>query len=128
MKNKTYSIKLPENPNAVFFINGIIARSGKGRIWLWRNIFHMRKTLGQAEGVIQARGGIVNSKEVMLTSWWGNISYLNKFMKTEQHRQWMNYLLNNPEELSLYNETYEPKSSGKYFNDPNGMALLFEKE
>jgi hypothetical protein len=37
----------------------------------------------------------------------------------------MQFLMENPDSLALYNETYQPQHSGKYSHEPQGMATLY---
>jgi hypothetical protein len=65
-----YQINLPENPEAVVFVNGFVSRNRAGFFWMWRKLL-----------------------------WIKNVT-------------------------ANYNETYSPLHSGKYINEPQGMATL----
>ena len=128
MTYELYAVEFPENPQAVCFVNGIIANTGKGKLWMWKNIFTIRRTIGAAEGCFMAKGGICSSSEVMFTSWWKNEEALMNLMKSPAHREWMRYVIDHPEELTLYNEMYHCDRPGKYSKSPRGMALHYPRK
>ncbi|MEH2207201.1 MAG: hypothetical protein V7K53_24540 [Nostoc sp.] len=39
----------------------------------------------------------------------------------------MQFIAKNPQSLCLYNETYSPLHSGKYINEPQGMATIYAR-
>ena len=127
MSTKAYSVKLPESPEAVVFVNGIIARNLPGFLWLWSNLFSMRSITAKAEGNIQVKAGIIGPNEVLLVSYWRSQADLNTFFKDEWHHKMMKYLYSNVENLTLWNETYSPNQPGKYIHEPQAMALAYPK-
>lgn len=128
MNRFAYTIKLPSPSNAIFFVNGIIARNFKGWLWLMRNLFWIRQSVKKSAGCIQSKSGLCNIKEVVMISYWQDEEALKLFFKSPEHRTMMKYFSQNPNSLSLYNETYKPHVSGKYTNEPNGLALLYQKD
>lgn len=122
-----YTVALPEHPEAVVFVNGIIARNIKGWFWLMRHLLWIRKSVTQSPGCIQLKAGVCSVKEVVMVSYWQDAAALKVFFTSEAHRKMMRYFQQHPSELCLYNETYTPQRSGKYTNEPQGMACLFEK-
>lgn len=127
MTTKAYSLNLPENPEAVVFVNGIVARNLPGFLWLWSNLFSMRSLTSKAEGCFQVKAGIIGPNEVLLVSYWHSQEALNKFFQDEWHRKMMKYLYQNIENLTLWNETYTPAQPGKYIHEPHAMALAYPK-
>ena len=125
MSYAVYQIELPENPEAVIFVNGFLARNRAGFFWMWRNIFWIRNVTAQAEGCVQVKSGICSPNEVVMVSYWIDIASLKQFFKSEPHRQMMQFLAKNSKSLCLYNETYTPLKSGKYINEPQGMATIY---
>ena len=57
MSYRVYSVELPEHPEAVTFIQGIVARNLFGLLWLWRHLLWIRKSNVNAAGCIQAKAG-----------------------------------------------------------------------
>jgi heme-degrading monooxygenase HmoA len=124
-KSSLYRIQLPEQPNAVMFVNGMIARDRSGFFWLWRNLNSIGKSTGKAPGCIQVKAGICGPKEVVMVSYWESERHLMDFFRGAAHRQMMQFSSLHPDSLCLYNETYHPAKSGKYSHEPQGMALVY---
>lgn len=125
---KTYSIyqiSLPEHPQAVVFINGILARDRSGFLWMWRNLLWIRSATAKAAGCVQVKAGICDPNEVIMVSYWRSQQDLKQFFRGEPHRQMMQFVMKNSNSLCLYNETYQPSHSGKYSHEPQGMATLY---
>ena len=59
-----------------------------------------------------------------MVSYWQHEDDLSNFFKSEPHKKMMKYYFKNPDNLSLYNEKYHPTASGKYANEPHGLASL----
>jgi heme-degrading monooxygenase HmoA len=125
MPSPISSPSIPENPKAVVFVNGIIARNGAGMRWMWKNSFALRAALSTAEGCIQIKGGIAGPREMIMVSYWQDEESLHAFYISEYHKSLVRYVIKNPDNLSLYNETYSPKRPGKYSGEPNGMLLAY---
>jgi hypothetical protein len=120
-----YQIALPEQAEAVVFVNGILARDRAGLFWLWKNIFWIRSATTKAEGCVQVKAGICGPNEVVMVSYWRSEHDLKQFFRGEAHRRMMHFAIQNPNSLCLYNETYQPQRSGKYSHEPQGMATLY---
>jgi hypothetical protein len=120
-----YQINLPEKPEAVVFVNGLLARDRAGLFWMWKNIVWISSTTAKAEGCVQMKAGICGPNEVVMVSYWRSEHDLKQFFRGEPHRQMMQFVMKNPNSLCLYNETYQPEKSGKYSHEPQGMATLY---
>jgi heme-degrading monooxygenase HmoA len=125
MVKSLYSIQLPEQPNAVVFVNGIIARDRAGVFWIWRNSNSIRQSTVQAPGCIQVKAGICSAKEILMVSYWESDRQLMDFFRGAAHREMMKFSTRHPDSLCLYNETYHPSKSGKYSHEPQGMAMIY---
>jgi heme-degrading monooxygenase HmoA len=124
-KSSLYHIQLPEQPNAVVFVNGMIARDRPGFFWLWRNLNSIRQSTVKAPGCMQVKAGICGSKEIIMVSYWESEHHLMDFFRGAAHRKMMQFSSRHPHSLCLYNETYHPSKSGKYIHEPQGMALVY---
>jgi fumigallin biosynthesis monooxygenase-like protein len=127
MSYLVYTVEVPEHPEAVMFIQGIVARNLAGLFWMWLNVLWIKKSNATAEGCVQVKAGICGINEVVLASYWENKSGLGKFFKSQPHQKMMQYLSDHPKNLTLYNETYRPSRSGKYVNEPNGLAVIYPR-
>ena len=127
MSYSVYQLNLPENPEAVIFVNGFLARNLAGFFWMWRNIFWISKVTAQASNCVQVKAGICSPNEVVMVSYWLDVASLKNFFRSEHHRQMMQFIVKNPKSLCLYNETYQPVQSGKYINEPHGMAAIYAR-
>ncbi|MBD2337342.1 DUF4188 domain-containing protein [Calothrix sp. FACHB-156] len=125
MSYSIYQINLPESPEAVVFVNGIIARDRIGFFWMWKNLFWIGSSTTKAEGCVQVKAGICAANEVIMVSYWRSAQDLKQFFRGEPHRRMMQFVSKNPNSLCLYNETYQPQHSGKYSHEPQGMARLY---
>ena len=122
---KGYSVYLPQQPEAVVFVNGFLARDRAGFFWMWKNIAWIVSATNKAEGCVQMKAGICGPNEVVMVSYWRSEHDLKQFFRGEPHRRMMQFVIKNPNSLCLYNETYQPQQSGKYNHEPNGMATLY---
>ena len=122
---KGYSVYLPQQPEAVVFVNGFLARDRAGFFWMWKNIVWIVSATNKAEGCVQMKAGICGPNEVVMVSYWRSEHDLKQFFRGEPHRRMIQFVIKNPNSLCLYNETYQPQQSGKYSHEPNGMATLY---
>jgi Domain of unknown function (DUF4188) len=127
MYDSLYQIQIPEQAEAVIFVNGFVARDRAGFLWMWQNLFWIRNTTAQANGCVQVKAGICGPKEVIMTSYWRSETDLRDFFRGAGHRQMMQFTARHPQSLCLYNETYNPSRSGKYTHEPQGMASLYAR-
>ena len=127
MSYSVYTVEVPEQPEAIMFIQGIVARNLAGLFWMWRNVLWIKKSNATAEGCVQVKAGICGPNEVILASYWEDKRGLGKFFKSQPHQKMMQYLSDHPNNLTLYNETYGPSRSGKYVNEPNGLAVIYPR-
>lgn len=127
MSYSLYQINLPENPEAVIFVNGFVARDLAGFFWMWKKLLWIGKVTTQARGCVQVKAGICGLNEVIMISYWSSQYHLKEFFRSEPHRQMMQFIVKNPKSLCLYNETYKPSHSGKYINEPQGMATVYAR-
>jgi len=58
-------------------------------------------------------------------SYWRSQADLMQFFRGQAHRDMMKFTAKHPRSLCLYNEIYQPGSSGKYLHEPQGMAALY---
>ncbi len=124
MNYPIYQINLPENTQAVAFVNGMEARDFAGFLWIWKNINWIKMVTIQAEGCLQVKAGICSPKELIMVSYWHSENSLKQFFKGKAHQQMMQFVVKNPLSLCLYNEIYQPPKVGKYMHEPQGMARL----
>jgi Domain of unknown function (DUF4188) len=125
MNYAIYQIDLPEYPEAVVFVNGILSRDRAGFFWIWRNLPWIRNSTVKAAGCVQVKAGICGPTEVLMVSYWRSEHDLKQFFRGEAHRKMMQFVIKNPNSLCLYNETYQPGHSGKYSHEAQGMATLY---
>ncbi|MCY7384646.1 MAG: DUF4188 domain-containing protein [Microcoleus sp. CAN_BIN18] len=122
---KGYSVYLPQQPEAVVFVNGFLARDRAGFFWMWKNIVWIVSATNKAEGCVQIKAGICGPNEVVMVSYWRSEHDLKQFFRGEPHWRMMQFVIKNPNSLCLYNETYQPQQSGKYSHEPQGIAMLY---
>ncbi|MBD1866857.1 DUF4188 domain-containing protein [Cyanobacteria bacterium FACHB-471] len=120
-----YQVDLPEHPQAVVFVNGMLTRDRPGFFWMWKNLTWIKSSTVKAEGCVQVKAGICSPNEVIVVSYWRSEQDLKQFFRGEAHRHMMQFVMKNPDSLCLYNETYRPEHSGKYSHEPQGMATLY---
>lgn len=124
-KSAFYQIQLPDQPQTILFVNGMMARDRAGFLWLWRNLRQVRLSTAAAPGCIQVKAGICGPQEVIMVSYWQSDRHLLEFFRSAAHREMMQFSSRHPNSLCLYNETYRPGKSGKYSHEPQGMAILY---
>ena len=122
-----YHLDLPEHPEAVVFVNGILARDRVGFLWLWQKLFWIKSVTAKAVGCVQAKAGISGPGEVIMVSYWRSEHDLKQFFRGESHRQMMQFVMKHPDSFCLYNEMYQPLHSGKYSHEPQGIAMLYAR-
>ncbi len=127
MSYPVYTVEVPQQPDAVVFVQGILTRNLAGLSWLWRNFLWVRRSTIEAEDCIQVKSGLCGPREVVLVSYWKDISALMKFFRSQPHQEMMKYVSRRPDDLCLYNETYRPGKSGKYIHEPQGLAVIYPK-
>jgi heme-degrading monooxygenase HmoA len=130
MNHTSYQIDLPKNSNVVVFYNGIKALNLKGFIWLWQQILLANQTvIMQANGCIEAKLGICSYREAVIVSYWQDEASLMKFFHSPLHRKMMKNMMEiiatDPQAIAVFNETYRPLRSGRYFNEPQGLAKIY---
>ncbi len=121
---KVSGVDLPDDPQAVVFVNGIKARNFSGFMYMWRNLNLFRSSPAKAEGCMDVKSGIVGSTELVIVSYWQSNDALRTYFKQDDHRKMMKHYYHNPDDLELYNETYHPSYAGKY-NALHGMAKVY---
>jgi heme-degrading monooxygenase HmoA len=122
-----YSAQIPEQPEAIAFVNGMIARDRAGFLWIWQHLNGIRRSTRQAIGCIQVKAGICGPREIVMVSYWESEQVLTEFFRGEAHRQMIQFVRQYPQSLCLYNETYRPSKAGKYSHEPQGMALVYAR-
>ncbi|NJK52207.1 MAG: DUF4188 domain-containing protein [Leptolyngbyaceae cyanobacterium SU_3_3] len=125
MSYSVYKVNLPASLEAIVFVNGFIARDRAGFFWMWKQLLWIKNVTAEAKGCMQVKAGICGLNEVIMVSYWVSENSLKEFFRGEPHRQMMQFIAKNPRSLCLYNETYSPSHSGKYINEPQGMATVY---
>lgn len=125
MGYSVYQVNIPERAEAVVFVNGFVARDFSGFMWMWKNLFWISNATKTAPGCVQVKAGICAPNEVVMVSYWSSFESLREFFKGESHRKMMQFTTKHPKSLCLYNETYQPSKSGKYSNEPQGLAIIY---
>jgi len=127
MHHNSYQIDLPEKPEVVVFLNGIKALNFQGFIWFWQQIFQMRTI--KAPGCINTILTICNHQEAVIISYWQDEASLMNFFHSPAHRQMMKnmskIMKRDPKAISFFNEMYSPLRSGRYLNEPQGLAKIY---
>ena len=121
---KILGVDLPDEPQAIVFVNGVKARNLRGWMYMWRNLNVLRKSPAEADGCMDVKAGIVGPNEFVVVSYWQSNDALRGYFKSEVHRKMMKHFYHYPDDLDLYNETYHPTSAGKY-NAEHGMAKVY---
>jgi len=121
---KISGVQLPDDPQAIVFVNGIKARNMRGFMYMWRNLNQFRNSPAEAEGCTDIKAGIVGPNEFVVVSYWESAEALRQYFKAEAHRHMMKHFYHHPDDLELYNETYHPSSAGKY-NAVHGLATVY---
>jgi heme-degrading monooxygenase HmoA len=130
MNHTSYQIDIPQNTDVVVFCNGIKALNSKGFFWLWQQIFTAQlNNVKTAPGCVETKLAICSPTEVIMVSYWQNQQSLTEFFQSSRHRQMMKDTMKmiavDSKAIALFNETYRPLKSGKYFNQPQGLAKIF---
>ena len=128
MKHTSYQIDLPQDSEAVVFLNGIKALNIKGFLWLWQQI--LTTSIDKAPGCIETKLSVCsNFKEAIIISYWQDNASLMQFFHSALHRQMMknmaSFIKSDPEAIAVFNETYRPLRSGQYLNEPQGLAKIY---
>jgi heme-degrading monooxygenase HmoA len=130
MNNTGYQIDLPQNPHVVIFYNGIKALNLKGFFWLWKQVLTGNQiAVLQAKGCKEAKLAICSPKEIVIVSYWENEASLMNFFHSPLHREMMksmrNIMVEDQKAIAVFNETHRPLRSGRYFNEPQGLAKIY---
>lgn len=130
MHNTSYQIDLPQDSAVVVFYNGIKALNLKGFFWLWQQIFTANlSNVNRAPGCFEVKLAICSNKEAVIVSYWQDEASLMRFFHSPLHRQMMTSMMKiieaDPKAIAVFNETYHPLRSGKYFNEPQGLAKIY---
>jgi heme-degrading monooxygenase HmoA len=130
MSNPGYQIDLPENSQVVVFYNGIKALNFQGFLWLWKQVLTGNQTaVLQAKGCQEAKISICSPKEVVIVSYWSDEASLREFFHSPLHHEMMKSMKNiiaaNAKAIAVFNETHRPLRSGKYVNEPQGLAKIY---
>lgn len=127
MHHTSYQIDLPQDSEAVVFFNGIKALNIKGFFWLWQQIF--TTSITEAPGCVETKLSICSPHEAVIVSYWQNEASLMQFFHSPIHRQMMQnmtqIITDDPQAIAVFNEIYRPVRSGKYFNEPQGLAKMY---
>ena len=130
MNPNSYRIELPQDPDVVVFYNGIKALNIRGWFWLWQQVFTgslMDAT--KAAGCVEAKLNICSQQEVTIISYWQDEASLMQFFRSPLHKEMMKstkqLLVKDLEAIALFNETHRPLRSGRYFNEPQGLAKIY---
>ena len=128
MHQISYQIDLPQDSEVVVFLNGIKALNLKGFFWLWQQI--LATNVKDVPGCIETKLSICGSlQEAVIVSYWRDEASLMQFFRSPLHRQMMqnmsSFIAANPEAIATFNETYRPLRSGRYFNEPQGLAKIY---
>ncbi|MEM7133708.1 MAG: DUF4188 domain-containing protein [Chloroflexota bacterium] len=123
-KGNVFRIDLPKEPQAIMFVNGLIARNLRGQLYMFRSIPTFSSSLKNAEGCIDFKSGICGPREVVMVSYWESEDALKQYFRGEDHRAMMKHYYHHADDIELYNETYRPSIAGKY-NAQHGMAKIY---
>lgn len=122
-----YRVALPEQPEAIVFVVGMLARNLTGWLWMWQHMNSQLQSVRRAPGCVQVKGGIVGPNELLMVSYWKDTESMRVYFKSAEHLKYMRFLAKNPESLTLWNETYQPARSGMYLHEPHGLPLIYPK-
>lgn len=126
----SYQIDIPQDTEVVVFYNGIKALNVRGWLWLWQGILTANSAkVKNVPGCVEAKLGICSPKEVVIVSYWQNEKSLIEFFHSPLHRQMMKSMMKivaaDPKAIAVFNETYRPLRSGRYLNEPQGLAKIY---
>lgn len=122
-----YRVALPEQPEALVFVIGMLARNFGGWLWMWQHMNSLLQSVRGAPGCAQVKGGVVGPNELLMVSYWKDAENLRGYFKSEDHLKPMRYIAKNPESLTLWSETYQPSKSGMYLHEPHGLPLIYPR-
>ena len=122
-----YRVALPEHPEAIVFVIGMLARNITGWLWMWRQMNSQLQSVRRATGCVQVKGGIVGPNELLMVVYWKDTESMRAYFKSPQHLDYMSFLVKHPESLTLWNETYQPTKSGMYLHEPHGLSQIYER-
>ena len=130
MNHTSYQIDLPSDAKAVVFYNGIKALNIRGFFWLWQQIFVGKLNgVSQAPGCVEAKLAICTPTEAVIVSYWQDEQSLMAFFHSPLHCQMMKNMTNivavDKKAIAVFNETYSPLKSGRYLNEPQGLAKIY---
>ncbi len=125
MKSSGYQINLPDHPTVTVFVNGLKARTWKGWLWILSQVIRIGQETKSAPGCLHVKGGFCSHRELILVSYWHDEKSLMQFFRGAFHRKLVDFVTQNPDALCLYNEIYHPSRSGKYLNEPQGLATIY---
>lgn len=117
-----YSIDLSE-PTAITYINGIVARTPRAWLSMWRTLPRIYFLARADRGCIQAKAFVGNPREMLMLSYWRDEESLRSFYTHPAHVKLMRTVFRHPDWFTLFNETYRIPISARYWNAPNGYAL-----
>lgn len=126
-QNYSYRVVLPEHPEAIVFVLGMLARNLTGWLWMWQHMNSQLLSVRRAQGCVQVKGGIVGPNELLMITYWKDSESLHAYFKSEEHLKYMRFLAKHPESLTLWNESYSPLKSGMYLHEPHGLSLMYPK-
>ena len=130
MNHASYQIDLPQDTDVVVFFNGIKALNLRGFFWLWQQILTAKlNSVKSARGCVETKLSICSSREAVIVSYWQNQASLIEFFHSPLHRQMMKNMMKiiatDEKAIAVFNETYRPLRSGRYFNEPQGLAKIY---
>ena len=130
MDRTSYQIDLPQDTKVVIFYNGIKALNIRGWLWLWQGIFTAKlDSVIKAPGCLDTKLCICSPVEAIIVSYWQDEVSLTDFFHSPLHRQMMKsmkqIMTTDQKAIAIFNETYRPIRSGRYFNEPQGLAKIY---
>ena len=130
MNHASYQIDLPQDTDVVVFFNGIKALNLRGFFWLWQQILTAKLTgVQSARGCIDTKLSICSAREAVIVSYWQDQVSLTEFFNSSLHRQLIKNMIEiiatDQKAIAVFNETYRPLRSGRYFNEPQGLAKIY---
>lgn len=120
-----YRVVLPEHPEAIVFVQGMLARNITGWLWMWQQLNSQLNSVRRAPGCVQVKGGIVGMNELLMITYWKDSAGLYAYFKSAEHLKYMRFVAKQPESLTLWTETYSPVRSGMYLHEPHGLSLMY---
>jgi|GEM_PF-5049366 hypothetical protein len=128
MTEHAYQIKVPDHPEEMVFINGMVGKTFFAKLWVMFVGNKVLKAIRKNTDLICAYGGASGFGQTILVSYWRNKAALYEFMNTDLHKKWVSYVLKNQQQFSSFNEIYPaPLRSGRYINGPMALAMVYPK-